>query len=342
MTRIAIESPKLRAKRPRLERGEQSDTKTKTKTTGGRGDEGIIVIDSDDDEVFYMADDDVFSEEFQIQEILFMSMQPDKNKREASLPLKIEEEDEDQGPDIIEIDPIAIDRKGKRPATFSYSKPESGQSSRVSRSRILCKICMEQVRSSRIFTIKSCNHLFCISCIVHYIISKLDENISIIPCPDPGCKSGSLDPLTCQHILPSATFDKWGCILCESSLGHNKFYCPFKDCSALLVDEGDEELRNSECPHCNRMFCVRCKVPWHGDITCDEFQRLSKDERGREDLMLRKLAKDSKWQRCPQCRMYVEKIDGCMFMKCRCGNCFCYACATPMSKQTHYCIKCKR
>jgi E3 ubiquitin-protein ligase RNF144 len=52
-------------------------------------------------------------------------------------------------------------------------------------------------------------------------------------------------------------------------------------------------------------------------MSCREFQRLGKDERGKEDLMLRKLAKDKKWQRCPQCRMYVEKIDGCMFMRCR-------------------------
>ncbi|KAJ3704744.1 hypothetical protein LUZ61_008449 [Rhynchospora tenuis] len=329
-----IERPKLRAKRPRLERGEQSETKR-----GGR-DEAIIVIDSDDDDLRCMADDVVFSEEFQIQEILFMSMQSDKNKRQTSF-VKIEDDDEEeQGSDIIEIDPI--DRKGKRPAKFSHSKPESGQNSRVPRSRILCKICMERTRASKIFTIKSCDHLFCISCIVHYIISKLDENISTITCPHPGCQSGSLDLLTCQDILPAATFDKWGRFLCESSLGLKKFYCPFKDCSALLVDEGDEELRNSECPHCNRMFCVRCKVPWHGDISCEEFQKLGKDERGQEDLMLRKLAKDSKWQRCPQCRMYVEKTDGCMFMKCRCGNCFCYSCATPMSKQTHYCIKCKR
>ncbi|KAJ1700371.1 hypothetical protein LUZ63_000150 [Rhynchospora breviuscula] len=238
--------------------------------------------------------------------------------------------------------PDPTDRKGKRPTKSSNSKPEPRHSARVISSKILCNICMEQRLTTQIFTIKSCNHRFCISCIVHYITSKLDENIAAIPCPDPGCKSGSLDPFICQHILPVATFDKWGHVLCELSLGQKKFYCPFKDCSALLVDEGREKVTNSECPHCNRMFCAECKVPWHGDISCKEFQGLGKHERAQEDLMLRKLAKDKKWQRCPQCKMYVEKIDGCMFMKCRCGYCFCYVCATPMSKETHYCTKCKR
>ncbi|KAJ3704745.1 hypothetical protein LUZ61_008450 [Rhynchospora tenuis] len=233
--------------------------------------------------------------------------------------------------------PDPTDRKGKQPTKSSNSKQ-----ARVISSGILCNICMEQKQTTQIFTIKSCNHLFCISCMVHYITSKLDENIATITCPDPGCKYGSLDPLICQHILPVATFDKWGHVLCELSLGQKKFYCPFKDCSALLVDEGHEKVTNSECPHCNRMFCAECKVPWHGDISCEEFQGLGKHERAQEDLMLRKLAKDKKWQRCPQCRMYVEKIDGCMFMKCRCGYCFCYVCATPMSKETHYCTKCKR
>ncbi|KAF3339091.1 putative E3 ubiquitin-protein ligase RNF144A-B [Carex littledalei] len=307
----------------KLERGEQSreetsDRKGKRKEEGGY--EGIIVIDSDDDML-------LSSEELQIQEILFMTMQSEKERED--FPLGTEQE---QGSDISKPDPT--DRKGKQPAKSH---------NRVTRAKFLCQICMEQVSEIQSFHINPCNHIFCNSCIVNYITSKLDGSNAIIPCPHPGCKSGFLDPLTCQHILPVDTFDKWGRVLCESSLGRNKFYCPFKDCSALLVDdEGGEEVRNCECPHCNRMFCAKCKVPWHGDMSCKEFQRLGKDERGQEDLMLRKLAKDKRWQRCPQCRMYVEKIDGCMFMKCRCGYCFCYVCATPMSKETHYCTKCKR
>ena len=72
-----------------------------------------------------------------------------------------------------------------------------------------------------------------------------------------------------------------------------------------------------ECPHCNRMFCAQCKVPWHDGVDCAEFQRLGEDKRGREDLLLRKVAQQKKWQRCPNCKIYVEKVVGCQFMRCR-------------------------
>uniref|UniRef100_A0A803MFA9 RING-type domain-containing protein n=1 Tax=Chenopodium quinoa TaxID=63459 RepID=A0A803MFA9_CHEQI len=75
----------------------------------------------------------------------------------------------------------------------------------------------------------------------------------------------------------------------------------------------------SECPSCFRLFCAQCKVGWHADIGCAEYQSLSKDEREKEDIMLRKLAKTKNWQRCPKCKYYVEKSEGCLYMKCRCG-----------------------
>lgn len=33
--------------------------------------------------------------------------------------------------------------------------------------------------------------------------------------------------------------------------------------------------------------------------------------------MLKKLADQMKWMRCPKCKFYVHKVDGCMFVKCR-------------------------
>nr|CAD1825562.1 unnamed protein product [Ananas comosus var. bracteatus] len=58
-------------------------------------------------------------------------------------------------------------------------------------------------------------------------------------------------------------------------------------------------------------------------VACEEFRSLGEDERGREDLMLRRLAADERWQRCPQCKMFVEKTGGCILMSCRsCMHCY--------------------
>jgi len=52
-------------------------------------------------------------------------------------------------------------------------------------------------------------------------------------------------------------------------------------------------------------------------MPCEEFQKLNAEERGREDVMLRNLAKQMMWKRCPTCGFYVAKTSGCMYMKCR-------------------------
>ena len=47
------------------------------------------------------------------------------------------------------------------------------------------------------------------------------------------------------------------------------------------------------------------------------YQKLNEDERGREDLMVRNLAKENKWRRCPSCQIIVERTEGCLHMTCR-------------------------
>lgn len=184
----------------------------------------------------------------------------------------------------------------------------------------MCEICADERPASDSFRVLGCSHSYCSECIGKYVASKLQENISTINCPVSGC-NGFFEPQHCRSILPKQVFDRWGDALCEAViLGSERFYCPFKDCSALLIDDsrgGNEVIVQSECPDCNRLFCVQCKVPWHSGIVCAEFQKLKKDERSNEDIMLMNLAKSKKWMRCPKCKFYVSRSEGCLFMRCR-------------------------
>ncbi|MCE3215433.1 hypothetical protein HAX54_002374 [Datura stramonium] len=206
-----------------------------------------------------------------------------------------------------------------------------------------CDICVDEKSVSEIFRIMGCSHSYCKECMVRYVGSKLQENISQISCPVLGC-NGQLEPYNCRSILPKQVFDRWGDALCEAMiLGSEKFYCPFKDCSALLIDEdcsggGEFVVTQSECPECRRLFCAKCKVAWHSGFVCEEFQKLNKDEREREDLQLMQLAKGQEWQRCPRCRIYVARSDGCAQMRCRCGCDFCYKCGAESTN--HHCKRC--
>ncbi|GAA0165997.1 ubiquitin-protein ligase [Lithospermum erythrorhizon] len=187
----------------------------------------------------------------------------------------------------------------------------------------ICEICTDSIPVHDKFRIKDCGHFYCSMCVAHYVASKIEENVTRISCPVSGCH-GTLEPQNCRGILPKQVFDRWGDALCEGViLDWQKFYCPFKDCSALLIDDdgggkfGGGVIRESECPNCRRLFCVQCKVPWHPDVDCADFQKLNVDEREREDILLINLAKNKSWTRCPKCKFYVERIDGCFFIHCR-------------------------
>ncbi|XP_050215893.1 E3 ubiquitin-protein ligase RSL1-like [Mercurialis annua] len=202
----------------------------------------------------------------------------------------------------------------------------------------VCEICVEQKGLNDSFNLKGCTHFYCSECTVNYVKSKLDDNITSISCPISDC-AGVLEPEFCREILPEEVFNRWGLALCESLIdGSLKFYCPYKNCSGLLINDTGVEIQQTDCPLCKRAFCVKCEAPWHSEISCEKFQKLKKKG---DDSMLVDLAKRKNWRRCPKCKFYVEKSVGCFYMKCRCGFAFCYKCGARSSTTSHACPKCK-
>ncbi|XP_022732329.1 E3 ubiquitin-protein ligase RNF144A-like [Durio zibethinus] len=244
--------------------------------------------------------------------------------------------------------PLGKKREKTKNSFTVLSLIEPGESSNTKKNQevqdasFICEICVEPKQANESFNIKGCSHAYCTVCMIKYVASKLQDKITAISCPVGNCE-GLLEPQYCRNILPREVFDRWGDALCEAIiLGSERFYCPFKDCSMLLIDDGGQVVKESECPNCRRLFCAQCKVPWHAGIECGEFQGLDKDEREREDIMLMKLAKDKKWSRCPKCRFVVERTEGCRLMRCRCGTAFCYDCGTTRVDSYHFCHNCKR
>ncbi|KAK7328677.1 hypothetical protein VNO77_22794 [Canavalia gladiata] len=199
-----------------------------------------------------------------------------------------------------------------------------------------CQICCESKPIYDSFSVEGCSHFYCTKCTLKYIVSKLQDNVLNLMCPESGTGcSGVLNPHYCKPIMPHSLLVWWEKELCESVIPEKeKFYCPFNDCSALLFNEAEKGkvLRVSSCPHCKRTICIQCKVPWHQELSCDKFQRLKNKN---DDLML-DLAKRRKWKRCPNCKHYVEKKTGCDDITCRCLHRFCYNCGTSLSKHLNH------
>ncbi|KAJ9542121.1 hypothetical protein OSB04_028627 [Centaurea solstitialis] len=198
----------------------------------------------------------------------------------------------------------------------SISPPSS---SPPSSSMILCEICMDTKPNSQMFrNTDICTHLYCLDCIRGHVAAKIKENITKVKCPHPQCV-GQIGPEACRWIVPKEVIERWEDSLCESSIlaSEKVMYCPFKDCSAMLVDDGGETVTSSVCPNCNRLFCASCKVGWHAGLDCSEFRSRKSGGTDREDKMLVDLANGKKWKRCPKCKFFVEKVSGCLQIICR-------------------------
>ncbi|CAI9115660.1 OLC1v1016629C1 [Oldenlandia corymbosa var. corymbosa] len=188
----------------------------------------------------------------------------------------------------------------------------------------LCDFCVDKKPKIEKFSIKGCNHTYCSECLAKYVASKLKQNHTHnISCPSTRWCKGRLEPQDCGSILPAEVFDRWNNALSEAMLlASDQFYCPYKDCSAHLVDKRSsaagnsiEAITDSKCPHCRRMFCASCGVPWHAGISCEEFGKLKKDGREMEGIkVMNVIAKDNELESCPGCGFFVERTQGC-----RCG-----------------------
>ncbi|XP_059456455.1 E3 ubiquitin-protein ligase RSL1-like [Corylus avellana] len=213
---------------------------------------------------------------------------------------------------------------------FCFSTKEAGESSQYY-GFFVCDICMERKDGHQMFINETCLHTFCSDCIGKHVATKIQDGITHVSCPGWLECQGVLRVNACRPMLPKDVMERWDEELCRALFASEMvFYCPFKDCSAMLVDdnigEGEVMITESECPFCHRLFCAQCQVPWHPGVECQEFQILNESERGREDLMLRELAHQKKWKRCPNCKYFVERTAGCLHMTCRCKFQFCYGC----------------
>ncbi|TVU24795.1 hypothetical protein EJB05_27252, partial [Eragrostis curvula] len=144
-----------------------------------------------------------------------------------------------------------------------------------------CKICLDYVPPSHVHHAShGCAHAFCAPCLSSYISAKTQGGrISDVKCPgDWEDCSNVLDPKLCQGIISGEAFEALCVALCMSMVeGAGNFcYCPFNDCSEILVDDRGGNVPESECP----------------------YGQLALGDKGKEDLVVLEMAKGKKWRMC--------------------------------------------
>jgi len=188
-----------------------------------------------------------------------------------------------------------------------------------------CPLCFEE--PTQAFTL-ACQHVYCTGCLKHMLISATDGgNIPICCIGGAGrCKTPIPLPVIERFLSPARLTQ-----LLENSFRvyleqcPNEFrFCPTPDCTQIyrVSKEGSGVI---QCPACLIETCSHCHTPPHHGLTCEE-NTLIGSKSGQEQLLERWAKGNSNVRKCPDCGIFIEKIDGCNHIHCRCGGHVCWIC----------------
>ena len=186
-----------------------------------------------------------------------------------------------------------------------------------------CKICLDDVDSDLMFYVERCGHRFCINCVKQHINVKLVDG-KIPNCPHHGCVFHlSID--RCGDLLMFKERSVWMQRIKENSIPlAERVYCPYKSCSHLMsmteLSRRGSYSGFGRCFKCHGDLCVHCGVPWHFNLSCNDYRRLFPNkyrEDGVHDAKLKSLASLNGWRQCPKCYHMVGRSYGCSRIICR-------------------------
>lgn len=175
-----------------------------------------------------------------------------------------------------------------------------------------------------------CNQVVCRDCMLNIVHTQIGEGLVHLACPNPECdapvgRKEILGYLSEYHELK----ERYERMRLEADGDENKKTCP--NCCFITEHELPRFKKPSEddvkisCVKCKQEWCFACHAPWHQDMTCKQFRKgnrlFSKWTKGRSSTGV------ANCQKCPLCRVYIQRSTGCDHMTCnRCDTHFCYKC----------------
>ncbi|KAF8082752.1 hypothetical protein N665_0809s0053 [Sinapis alba] len=211
-----------------------------------------------------------------------------------------------------------------------------------------CLICYKDIDLERMFSVGKCRHRFCFHCVKQHVEVKLLHGM-VPNCPHDGCKSEVVMD-ACRKLLTPKLSEMWKQRIKDYAIPvAERVYCPYPRCLALMsrtkITESAKSLLSvypasgvRRCVECRGLFCVDCKVQWHGKVSCTEYKNLHPNPPA-DDVKLSSLANNKTWNQCEKCQHIIELTQGCNHITCRCGYEFCYNCGGEWNKETGTCAK---
>ncbi len=191
----------------------------------------------------------------------------------------------------------------------------------------ICRICGDPYHPS-FFSLK-CGHAFCNDCWIGHCESKVEDINSILltSCPQGSCGLLVPESVFNRYLSPKSKEILNVAILKNFTDANNDLkWCPSPNCG-ICIQSLSHTSKEIEC-ECKAAFCFACGKDAHRPCQCemiDAWDRKNNSE-----------AENVKWlmvntKKCPACKKFIEKNQGCNHMTCRkeaggCGYEFCWIC----------------
>uniref|UniRef100_A0A8D3CAI9 RBR-type E3 ubiquitin transferase n=2 Tax=Scophthalmus maximus TaxID=52904 RepID=A0A8D3CAI9_SCOMX len=200
---------------------------------------------------------------------------------------------------------------------------------------VSCKLCLGEFPLEQMTTITQCQCVFCTLCLKQYVELLIKEGLeTAISCPDSACpKRGHLQENEIECMVATEMMQRYKKLQFEREvlLDPCRTWCPSSTCQAVCqLKESDSPALPQlvQCAVCALEFCSACKANWHPGQACQENNLpITSFLPGENSSFYKNEEDDAPIKRCPKCKVYIERDEGCAQMMCKnCKHAFCWYC----------------
>ena len=191
-----------------------------------------------------------------------------------------------------------------------------------------CQVCYEELNNEeKNLNSIPCGHLFCTHCWFNYLKTLIsDAKVEKIKCMEHECNEIISEEFIFKHISENEILvDKYKKFKKRAEIlgDKNKKLCPNPDCDSFLQKSKTSKYVQCENGH---KYCFDCLKSPHGNKSCDY----------KQEKQFMSWKKGKRVKRCPRCKIYTEKNEGCNHMTCvSCRYQWCWLCEGEY-KYNHY------
>ena len=183
-----------------------------------------------------------------------------------------------------------------------------------------CLVCEEELNDQeKKDNDLECHHICCDDCYFDYLKEKVNTNqIERIRCQKKDCETILNNNFIERKLFRDIEIlEKYKKLQKRRQLilDPNVQLCPYPDCESYAKKLS--ETNYVCCIHNKHKFCFNCLKEWHGKKKCDDSV----------DKSFNKWRDSYKVKRCPKCKFFIEKNEGCNHITCtNCNYEFCWLC----------------